>query len=1088
MKFTKTRNRILSVFTATAILWTATAASIKITTDEIIAYAAEETVMGDLNGDERIDAFDLAILKRKIAENDVTAAQAGDVNADGIVDAKDAMEVQDYLLHRITAFSGTIKKAFSSIDRTIVSKTVNGDEITGYETQLTTEMAALADSLNTPAEVFKYVLNNVDTEFYYGSRKGAIGTYEQNGGNDFDQASLMIALLRYLGYTANYAIGNIVITENDLLNMTATSNIEAAIAIYTSQDKSIESYESGRYITEHALVHLELDGQDMFLNPSLKYYALKDGAINLDNIIADLEKQYDLNDTSLNLNEVSYEIAAAYDTQTVTDAFPRYEIVQQDINNPLPFDVPSGKVSIYASLPDSMTNNVELYLGDARVLAMHSARLYNKNLTIEYEFTELAQDMMETMYGYDSIDDLTGDLGTASGYAQIYAVVKLDGERVANGNSALLGSKEKLRIDITSAGYTRSFEKELIYGSLYSVVFDYQIISPHDIAESYSKLPQSVTEQAKITDANVYGSEWLMDTLSLLGKTYFSQVDTNNAMLAEFQNIHYERSLSVAIVDFTPYMKPTTGGMALDRRGTIGIDVIGNQTIFKNRDGDTTEESKLRHSAGYLSSYYESEVIEQFTGLQAVSTAEVLSRAAEQDVDILYLSKANISELENSELSSQNKADITVLLNEGMYVTVPNAEITIDAWTGTGYIVYDPVTDLSSYIINTNLNGGSICSWVELAYLADILATVVECTWAYQLIMLGATILGAGLILFSGPIGAALLVTAIGLGLIVSGGFYIKNIGDRLYESTELMNRYLDGDTSAGEQLKSNSGYHVGFVALGQFGGKLLAKPATWFFNKIHLEQMVGKFVANAFANTPGGYTQAVEILNRISPEYTAILTQLVEKYGSSIADDIAKIDDSTGTRGIEKALDTIDDTARTAQDAGISLENIAKMEQQIAKASANNSKFTKPTIPEGSTPKGKYATPSNPNDPINVESITRQNDAANLLASKGYDITLLPENSENIYGLQPGITYPDYLIDGNAFDCYSPTTANPRNVWYNVQEKTQEQARRVILNLDGYTGASIDDIASQFLDWNIPTLDELLVIKDETIIRLIIK
>ncbi len=45
MKFTKIRNRILSVFTATAMLWTATAASIKITTDEIIANAAETEVI-----------------------------------------------------------------------------------------------------------------------------------------------------------------------------------------------------------------------------------------------------------------------------------------------------------------------------------------------------------------------------------------------------------------------------------------------------------------------------------------------------------------------------------------------------------------------------------------------------------------------------------------------------------------------------------------------------------------------------------------------------------------------------------------------------------------------------------------------------------------------------------------------------------------------------------------------------------------------------------------------------------------------------------------------------------------------------------
>ena len=46
---------------------------------------------------------------------------------------------------------------------------------------MTAEMAEVAQILKTPLELYKYVLNNVNTEFYYGSRKGAIGTYEQNG-------------------------------------------------------------------------------------------------------------------------------------------------------------------------------------------------------------------------------------------------------------------------------------------------------------------------------------------------------------------------------------------------------------------------------------------------------------------------------------------------------------------------------------------------------------------------------------------------------------------------------------------------------------------------------------------------------------------------------------------------------------------------------------------------------------------------------------------------------------------------------------------------------------------------------------------
>ena len=59
-------------------------------------------------------------------------------------------------------------------------------------------MAAKADELGNAVAVYNYLYNNMRSEFYYGSRKGAIGAYEQGGGNDTDLSSLLIAMLRYL--------------------------------------------------------------------------------------------------------------------------------------------------------------------------------------------------------------------------------------------------------------------------------------------------------------------------------------------------------------------------------------------------------------------------------------------------------------------------------------------------------------------------------------------------------------------------------------------------------------------------------------------------------------------------------------------------------------------------------------------------------------------------------------------------------------------------------------------------------------------------------------------------------------------------
>ena len=151
----------------------------------------------------------------------------------------------------------------------------------------------------------------------------------------------------------------------------------------------------------------------------------------------------------------------------------------------------------------------------------------------------------------------------------------------------------------------------------------------------------------------------------------------------------------------------------------MNIDVIGNAVKFISRESDTQAEKSLYHSTGLMSSFYESETIREFSGQRAVSTEEILRVADEQDIDILFLSGANLDELDSSGLSAQNKTDIKKYIEEGNYVTVPAEEVTVDSWTGTGYIVYDPASGMSTYIINNNLHGGSMVSWVGLSLIID---------------------------------------------------------------------------------------------------------------------------------------------------------------------------------------------------------------------------------------------------------------------------------------------------------------------------------------------------------------------------------
>lgn len=144
-----------------------------------------------------------------------------------------------------------------------------------------------------------------------------------------------------------------------------------------------------------------------------------------------------------------------------------------------------------------------------------------------------------------------------------------------------------------------------------------------------------------------------------------------------------------------------------------------------------------------------------------------------------------------------------------------------------------------------------------------------------------------------------------------------------------------------------------------------------------------------------------------------------------------------------------------------------------------SKSGLTEPTSTPGGKPKGNYEKP----DPKDPRPITRQNEAADLLADKGYDIEMLPgTKGGNGYGIKPE-SNPDFLINGKPFDCYSPDTAKVRNIWSNVVTKTETQAGGIVLNLDDYPG-SMEALKKQFDDWPIQGLNELLVIKDGSITR----
>ncbi|MFG1953048.1 hypothetical protein [Micromonospora sp. NPDC048830] len=95
--------------------------------------------------------------------------------------------------------------------------------------------------------------------------------------------------------------------------------------------------------------------------------------------------------------------------------------------------------------------------------------------------------------------------------------------------------------------------------------------------------------------------------------------------------------------------------------------------------------------------------------------------------------------------------------------------------------------------------------------------------------------------------------------------------------------------------------------------------------------------------------------------------------------------------------------------------------------------------------PRGDRTSPARPGK-LQDRGRVRENESADALSQHGYDVLQNPPPRANGKN-------PDYLVEGEYFDCYSPATPNVDEVRSKINRKVASgQADRIVLNLDDTT------------------------------------
>lgn len=111
----------------------------------------------------------------------------------------------------------------------------SADLLPTIDVQITQEIIDKAAELGTAEAMYQFVRNECEFQAYYGSQKGSVETLRQRAGNDYDLASLLIALLRASGIYARYAEGQVEMSVEEVENWLVVDDAEVAGSIlYTN--------------------------------------------------------------------------------------------------------------------------------------------------------------------------------------------------------------------------------------------------------------------------------------------------------------------------------------------------------------------------------------------------------------------------------------------------------------------------------------------------------------------------------------------------------------------------------------------------------------------------------------------------------------------------------------------------------------------------------------------------------------------------------------------------------------------------------------------------------------------------------------
>lgn len=583
-------------------------------------------------------------------------------------------------------------------------------------------VAALGQSLGTPAAALRWVYDGVDWEPYSGVAKGSLGTMQEGRGTDWDQALLLRDLLVAQGYDARLEWGRVTLPIARAMNLTGTEDpLQAANLLATAGFDGVVLTNGGAPVSvqmTHAWVRAYIPylpdrgarpgNADTWvrMDPSFKRYDY-DAGIAINGRVAWSEDEF-LRTTAMRTpadfygDKIwSYIRANNLNCQNLSQVAKRGHI----------------HAAHFPFVPATLTVRIDQTLGitvdpPTEQIQRTTVALRNGNATVVTLPLTLAETWgrkLSLTFAPATADDASiiaangGLFSTPAYLIQLKPQLSLDDEVVAEGAAVPAGAALDLDLAYQQPNVPADTSHHaVIAGETHTLVFDAGSL-PDSLLTSHMQRLRNMQAAGANTDTI------LSEQLLLVGIRYMQHVDDAIAFASGVRWQRPVKRVFEADVRRQLDVRYTVAGAPLRLvPAENNIDVARLSLGIVPIDNDVTNRRDALSLAGLQSSWLEGQVWEEMQSQQGVSAAKALVLARMAGQQLFTVNSANAdSVLATTSLPDDVEEEIRGAVAQGRVAKIAAAPIAVNRWSGSGYILEDPQSGAATYPISGGLAGGS---------------------------------------------------------------------------------------------------------------------------------------------------------------------------------------------------------------------------------------------------------------------------------------------------------------------------------------------------------------------------------------------